>query len=186
MVLLWKEFQLAYKWMELEAMPHKMMSNQKYQISVIMRKHIKKYNSVKNNSQLNIDLDSLTSDTSFSVSQFADVSSDVDKKEAYNTHNKAQLSEVGESDVASNLKGNNMPRNDNVPAEHREIVSTHDDIEKGEPSNIVNVTTVTKIPICLHITKSLSKVWDKTNKTPGELTENEVKVNEQDGDNNPK
>ena len=149
--------------------------------------HITKHNSVKNNSQPNIDPTSLTSDTPFSASQFVDVSSDVDKKEAYNTHKKAQLSKVGESDVASNLKGNNVSRNaTDIPAKHCEIVSTHDDIEKGEPTSIVNVMMVTKIPICLHNTKSLSKVCNKTNKTQGELTENEVKVNEQDGDNNPK
>ena len=130
-----------------------------------VQRHIKKHNSVKNNSQPSIDPDSLTSDISFSASQFVDVSSDVDKKEAYNTQNKAQLYKVGECDVASNLKGNNVSRNaTNIPAEHCEIVSTCDDIEKGEPSNIVTVMTVAKIPSCLHNTKNLSKVCNKTNK----------------------
>ena len=119
--------------------------------------HMKKHNSVKNNSQPSIDLDSLTSDTSFSASQFADVSSDVDKKECYNMHNKAQLSKVGECDVGSNLKGTTclemlLTSLPNV----MKIVSTCNDIEKGEHSSIVNVMTVAKIPSCLHMIPKIS------------------------------
>ena len=46
--------------------------------------------------------------------------------------------------------------------------------------------TVAKTPSSLHDTKNLSKVCDTTNKTTVELTEKELKVNDQNGDNNPK
>ena len=50
------------------------------------------------NLQTNLELDSLTSDTSFSVSQFADISSDVDKIDAMDK------SKVGQSDTLSQTK----------------------------------------------------------------------------------